>query len=113
MTTTTIDSDAPVISSTHCEHRSAKGARCRLPALNADTPFCYRHARQPENRRATDDLSDTLTADLGDLTSPSAINDFLRRLLLLLAQDRISTRRAAVLAYITSQLLRSVSAINK
>src|SRR6266404_3188117 len=41
------------------------------------------------------------------------INDFLARLLLLLAQDKISTRRAAVLAYITNQLLRTLPAIAK
>jgi hypothetical protein len=33
--------------------------------------------------------------------------------LLLLAQNRISARRAAVLAYITNQLLRTLSAMEK
>ena len=51
--------------------------------------------------------------NLDDFTSAAQINDFLSRLLLLLAQDKISTRRAAVLTYITSQLLRTLPAIDK
>jgi hypothetical protein len=107
--------------SSRCTHRFANGKRCRLPIPQADAAckgsfadghFCSQHAKLPENQREPD-VAAELTTDLGDLTSPAAINDFLRRLLLLLAQDRISTRRAAVLAYITSQLLRIVSAINK
>ena len=107
--------------SSRCTHRFANGKRCRLPlsqgALSgeerfADSRFCSQHARLPENQREPDRAAD-LTGNLGDLTSPAAIHDFLSRLLTLLAQDRISTRRAAVLAYITSQLLRTISAINK
>jgi len=41
------------------------------------------------------------------------INDFLARLLLLLAENKISPRRAAVLAYITNQLLRTLPAIGR
>jgi hypothetical protein len=59
------------------------------------------------------EIASTLTANLDDFTSAAQINDFLSRLLLLLAQDKISTRRAAVLAYITNQLLRTLPAIAK
>jgi hypothetical protein len=58
-------------------------------------------------------IASTLTVNLDDFTSAAQINDFLSRLLLLLAQDKISTRRAAVLAYITNQLLRTLPAIAK
>jgi hypothetical protein len=54
-----------------------------------------------------------LTAGLGELTSAATINAFLSRLLILLAEDRISCRRAAVLAYITNQLLHTVSAMQQ
>jgi hypothetical protein len=54
-----------------------------------------------------------LTADLKEFRSAIPINDFLARLLLLLAQDKISPRRAAVLAYITNQLLRTLPAIDR
>jgi hypothetical protein len=59
------------------------------------------------------DLATTLTANLHEFKSAESINDFLSRLLLALAHDRISPRRAAVLAYITNQLLRTVAAIER
>jgi hypothetical protein len=93
-----------------CQHRSSAGRQCRFRASGQDSRLCSRHDSM---ERHSAEVTADLTSDLGDLTSAAAINDFLRRLLLLLAQDRISTRRAAVLAYITSQLLRTISAINK
>jgi hypothetical protein len=98
--------------STRCEHRFAKGARCRLPALNSN-PLCHRHAKFDERQQEAADLSYVLTGGLDEFKSPAAINDFLSRLLLLLAQDRISPRRAAVLAYITNQLLRTITAMEQ
>ncbi|MGB2590334.1 MAG: hypothetical protein WBG02_03250 [Candidatus Acidiferrum sp.] len=41
------------------------------------------------------------------------MHDFLAKLAQLVVKDRVSTRRAAVLAYITSQLLRTLSAIHR
>ena len=55
------------------------------------------------------DLSAALTGGLEEFTSPASINEFLSRLLLLLSQNRISPRRAAVLAFITSQILRTIA----
>ena len=96
-----------------CQHRFSNGTRCRLPVPAADARFCSRHAKLPQNRAAAADLADTLTAGLGEFHSAANINDFLSRLLLLVAQDRISPRRAAVLAYITNQLLRTVAALDR
>jgi len=59
------------------------------------------------------DLSGDFAAQLAELTSAEQINAFLGKLLLLVVQNRISVRRAAVLAYITNQLLRTVSIMNK
>jgi hypothetical protein len=59
------------------------------------------------------DTTAALTADLKEFRSAIPINDFLARLLLLLAQQKISPRRAAVLAYITKQLLRTLPAIDR
>jgi hypothetical protein len=55
----------------------------------------------------------TLIADLKEFRSAIPINEFLARLLLLLAENKISARRAAVLAYITNQLLRTLPAIDR
>jgi hypothetical protein len=95
--------------SSRCEHLTRSGRRCRLTAP-AGSKSCVRHAAIPQNPDQ-DDLTAMLTSGLEKFDSPAAINQFLSRLLLLLAQDRISPRRAAVLAYITNQILRTVSAM--
>jgi hypothetical protein len=95
-----------------CTHRYPNGRRCRLSASLAHPNFCLTHARLPQNQPEPE-IASVLIANLTDFTSASQINDFLSRLLLLLAQDKISTRRAAVLAYITNQLLRTLPAIAK
>jgi hypothetical protein len=99
--------------SARCTYRFANGRRCRLPASNVDFAFCPSHARLPENQREPADTFVSLTADLKEFRSAIPINDFLARLLLLLAENKISPRRAAVLAYITNQLLRTLPAIDR
>jgi hypothetical protein len=87
--------------------------RCRLVGFGSQ-PFCPKHthvAAPPPSDPV--EVASTLTANLDDFTSAAQINDFLSRLLLLLAQGKISTRRAAVLAYITNQILRTLPAIAK
>ena len=99
--------------SARCNFRFPNGMRCRLVGFGSQ-PFCPRHtqpAAPPQPEPA--EIASTLTANLDDFTSAAQINNFLSRLLLLLAQDKISTRRAAVLAYITNQLLRTLPAIAK
>ena len=99
--------------SARCNHRFSNGMRCRLLGFGTQ-PFCPKHAQllvPPPPDSA--EIAATLTVNLDDFTSAAQINDFLARLLLLLAHDKISTRRAAVLAYITNQLLRTLPAIAK
>ena len=99
--------------SARCNHRFPNGMRCRLNGFGTQ-PFCPKHTQllvPPPPDSA--EIAATLTVNLDDFTSAAQINDFLARLLLLLAQDKISTRRAAVLAYITNQLLRTLPAIAK
>ena len=99
--------------SARCTHLFPNGRRCRLTATNANPNFCPAYAPLPANQPDAAEIASTLTINLDDFTSAAQINDFLSRLLLLLAQDKISTRRAAVLAYITNQLLRTLPAIAK
>ena len=99
--------------SARCTHLFLNGRRCRLYATNANPTFCPAHAPLPANQHEAAEIASALTANLDDFTSAAQINDFLSRLLLLLAQDKISTRRAAVLAYITNHLLRTLPAIDK
>jgi len=99
--------------SDRCNHRFANGMRCRLLTLDADSSCCANHASLVENQRESADTAASLTADLKEFRSAIPINDFLARLLLLLAENKISPRRAAVLAYITNQLLRTLPAIDR
>ncbi len=99
--------------SARCTYRFPNGRRCRLYATKVNPNFCPAHAPLAANQHDAAEIASTLTANLDDFTSAAQINNFLSRLLLLLAQDKISTRRAAVLAYITNQLLRTLPAIAK
>jgi hypothetical protein len=49
----------------------------------------------------------------GDFKSPEEIYDYLCKLTYLLTANRISSRRAAILAYITSQVVRTGYVIYK
>jgi len=97
--------------SSRCRHAFASGQRCRLPVPNEGAQFCTRHANLPQNQADPDDPDScaNLTAGLTEFTSAEPVNEFLSRLLLLLGQNRISPRRAAVLAYIANQLLRTIA----
>jgi hypothetical protein len=94
-----------------CTHRSAAGARCRTITLSGS--LCAVHAKTGAARREAEDLAATLTSGLDEFTSAAPINQFLSRLLLLLAEDRIPPRRGAVMAYTANLLLRSVSVMEQ
>lgn len=95
-----------------CTHRYANGRRCRISS-GPNPNFCRLHSNLPQNLPDPAQIAAILSADLDDFTSALQVNDFLSRLLLLLAQDKISTRRAAVLAYITNQIIRTLAVIAK
>ena len=65
-------------------------------------------------KRATTDLLGELPAgQLPDLKSAEHVNECLSKIVVLLVQGRISPRRAGVLTFRCSQLLRSVSAMQR
>lgn len=96
-----------------CRHFTARGRKCRLRALRGG--LCFRHAAlQVQPAQPVDvDLSAEFLVQLDDLQSADQINQFLAKLLILVVQNRISPRRAAVLTYITNQLLHSLVAIKR
>ncbi len=95
-----------------CRHTYVNGRRCRLPLPDRDSVFCTRHANLPQKQTDTEDTA-SLVAGLTEFTSAEPVNEFLSRLLLLLGQNRISPRRAAVLAYIANQILRTIAAMDR
>jgi hypothetical protein len=95
-----------------CAHLFQSGRRCRRQLFETNSRFCPRHAKLPENLQP-DDLTAELTNNPQDLDTFDGLHSFLEALVILLSQNRISTRRAAVLGYLTSQLIRTLSAAHK
>ncbi len=119
MSTTTINS-SPVnesllqtaSSGAGCKHHTRNG-RCRMPVADPFTSLCAEHARRQQKRDQAANLSAELTAGLTEFKSAVPINEFLSRLLLFQAVDRISPRRAAVMAYTCNLLLHTLPAIQR
>jgi hypothetical protein len=88
-----------------CIFRYPRG-RCKLPAISPQSSYCLQHASAAEPHD-TDDLSMDLFGEapltkLPALHTPEEISDFLTRVIVLLAQGRITPRRATVLTYASS-----------
>lgn len=70
------------------------------------TGLCSRHAAHNDADPDTTDISaDLFGANPKPLETPDEVNDLLSRLVLLVAQGRISTRRASVISYSSSLIL--------
>ena len=95
---------------TRCTYRSASGRQCRLAIFDPQSGLCANHhAELKQNERA--DLADILFRDAQDFQTAQGINYSLRCLYWLAAKNRISARRAKVLAYISGLLLRTLPLI--
>ncbi len=93
-----------------CQYRTATGRQCCSVAVDPDSSFCARHAAsEPAD---SEDFSVPLTERACRFQNAQGINHSLGALYTLAAQGRISPRRASVLAYISSLLLRSLTAID-
>lgn len=99
--------------STRCRHRTFEGRRCRLNASDPAIGLCNKHLAARDQRIEDADIVLSLTGELACFSDPKRINVFLSRLLLLLAQGRISPRQAGVMAYISSLHLRTLEAIER
>lgn len=102
-----------------CRHVTKAGRRCHFPAI-ADSLYCLNHiARHDAEIVAIHEPNPD-----GDLTphfpeprtlefkSACDIHDFLSGLAGILVRNRVSTRRASVLAYIASLQLRILPAVD-
>jgi hypothetical protein len=102
----------PVKNEDRCRHYTSTGRRCRLGVLDPASGLCFRHVGlqfQPSD----EDLLPAFGGLLSKLQSACGIHDFLSQLTVLLIQNRISTRRAAILAYLGQTLLRTLPAIEE
>jgi len=109
----------PPPAGSRCRHRYKNGKRCRLPGLQSQSGLCGHHFRQslaaalPKFPSDSDDLSAELLPGRTHFSRSEDLREFLSRLLVLTAEGRVSPRRAAVLAYITNQLLHSHCVVQK
>lgn len=96
--------------SPRCQYRTQNG-QCRMLAVDFSSSLCLYHARQalPEVPD-TVDLLRSLTQPPSRFTNAAEITNALGALFSLLAQGRISPRRATSLAYIANLLLHNLPA---
>ena len=93
-----------------CQHRTSTGRQCRSVVVEPGDSFCARHAASEPSD--SEDFSAALTDKACRFQNAQGINHSLGALYTLCAQGRISPRRASTLAYISSLLLRSLTAID-
>ncbi len=96
-----------------CPHRTFTGRRCRLNAADHRSGLCGKHLLARDQHIEAADLTLSLTGELARFSDSYKVNEFLSRLLLLLAQGRISPPQAGVMAYISSLHLRTLDAIDR
>jgi hypothetical protein len=97
-------------SRTTCHHLYPSGRRCRY-VLAPDSLFCIHHIDSGFGATPDVDLSRHFGPDPLNFKSASEVNDFLCSLARLMVENRISARRASVLAYIASLELRTLREI--
>jgi hypothetical protein len=84
-----------------------------MPIVDAATSRCYHHALQLKRDTINGDVFAILTNQCEEFQTSAGINHSLGELYALLSQNRISPRRASVLAYISSLLLRTLPGLQK
>ena len=94
--------------------RGGPRGACQLTLVFASAPQRRAPLAAPvHSQNDSEDLSPELLPKLSEFDSAVDIDEFLNRLLVLVTKGRVSPRRAAVLAYITNQLLHSHRAIER
>jgi hypothetical protein len=95
----------------HCRHRTASGRRCRMAISDPDSGLCAKHAAEHERDLDHADLAASLIGNIEEFRSAADINHSLGELYKLQARNKITPRRAAVMAYTANLLLRTLPAI--
>lgn len=95
-----------------CQHRTPSGRRCKLPIEAKGQMYCYSHNLELRKKLDALDLKEALLTGHQGFQTAQGINNSLSNLYKLLANNYISPRRASVLAFISSMLLRTLPAID-
>jgi hypothetical protein len=86
-----------------CTFRKSHGHRCKMLALSG-TPFCFSHQPKPEPDPV---IAPELAEAGGALASPEDVHRALAKIFQLLAEDRISFKKAGVFCFLTQNILRA------
>ena len=86
-----------------CTFTTGRGHRCRMLALSG-TPFCFSHQPKPEPDPV---IAPELAEAAGPLTSPEDVHRALAKIFQLLAEDRLSLKKAGVFCFLTQNILRA------
>src|SRR6266849_5110077 len=97
--------------SLRCSHRTSGGRRCRLSVSDPNSTLCPQHRAEQMEEEATDHYA-YLSHNFQYFQTAQGVNFSLMNLYRLLAENRISPRRAAVLSYISSLLLHTLPQID-
>jgi hypothetical protein len=95
----------------HCQQRTPSGRRCRMAVSDVDSGLCSKHAAEHQRDLDQADLAAVLIGDIQEFRSAADINHSLGELYKLQARNKITPRRAAVMAYTANLLLRTLPAI--
>jgi hypothetical protein len=98
--------DAP-----RCAFRYLNRHQCRYPITPHSAPFCEKHSSFRPDDPDSINLAPALLGDLTELTTAVDMQTALSKLFILLAQNRVTTKKASVLTYIIQQLLHTLPAI--
>ncbi len=95
-----------------CCYVSADGRRCGMLRSKGHPSLCPQHRRQQLAAQADPAaVAAELLGGIENFQTAAAVNHALGRLLVLVAGNRITSRRAATLAYICQLLLSSLPAL--
>jgi hypothetical protein len=97
---------SPINCLPRCTHTSPSGRRCRSSSPAPDSLYCPRH--EPK-----EDPAAGLVRDLDQFRSAADVTVFLSRLLGCLSRGEISTRRAAVLSYVSISLMHALRSLQR
>jgi hypothetical protein len=92
-----------------CRFAFSDARSCAMPRWNRHPNYCLFHARQEQQILDADNVGQELSGFTGEIRTNVELNRALSSLFKALAQNRIPTRNAAVLAYIGQLLQKTIS----
>jgi hypothetical protein len=95
-------------SANQCKFAFSDSRSCAMPRWNRHRSYCLFHARQEQQILDADRVGEELAAFTGEFRTNTDLNRALSNLFKAVAQNRIPTRNAAVLAYIGQLLQKSI-----